>query len=91
MSVLVSVWMVLNAWNGIFSYFLNGVGKIKLQLYMGIGGAIANIPLAIFLGFKIGIEGILLANIIVTAFGILIYPVQYKKIMNGSAAGIWCK
>jgi O-antigen/teichoic acid export membrane protein len=89
MSLLVAAWVILNAWNGIFSYFLNGVGIIKLQVYQGVGGAILNIPLAIYLGLKIGIEGVLLANIIVISSGILIYPIQYKKIINGNAKGIW--
>lgn len=91
MSVLVAAWVILNAWNSIFAQFLNGVGKIKLQLYIGIGGSVVNVPLAVFLGTKIGIRGVLLANIIVVAFGILIYPIQYKKLMNGSATGIWGK
>lgn len=91
MSALVAIWVILNAWNGIFGQFLNGIGKIKLQLYMGIGAAIVNVPLAIFLGSKIGIEGVLLANIIVTVFGALIYPIQYKKLINDIATGIWNK
>lgn len=91
MSVLIFAWVIINSWNSIFSNFLNGVGKIRLQLYLGLGGAIINVPLAIILGSMIGIEGVLLANILVTAFGIIIYPLQYKKLINGSAAGVWSK
>ena len=91
MSALVAAWVILNAWNNIFAHFLNGLGKIKLQLYLGIGAAIVNVPLAILLGSKIGVEGVLLANIIVVAFGALVYPLQYKKIMGNSATGIWGK
>ena len=91
LSLLVFIWVILNAWNGIFSHFLNGVGKIRIQLYLGITSAILNIPLAIYLGNKIGILGVLLANIIVVSFPLIVYPIQYKKIVNGTACGIWNK
>lgn len=91
LSSLVFIWTMINGWNGIFSNLLNGLGKIKLQLYLGLGSAIVNVPLAIILGLEIGVEGILLANIIVTAVGTFIYPIQYKKILYGNAIGIWAK
>ncbi len=84
LSVFVVIWVLLNAWNGIYSQFLNGVGKIKLQLFLGISAAILNIPLAIFLGKKIGVEGVLLANIIVLLIGTIVYPIQYKQLIKGN-------
>jgi O-antigen/teichoic acid export membrane protein len=89
MSALVGTWILINAWNGIFSYFLNGLGKIKLQLYLGISLAIMNVPLALFLGHRMGIEGVLLANIMLGAIGVCIYPCQYKKLISNNAKGIW--
>lgn len=86
---LIVIWVLLNAWNGIFSHFLNGLSKIKIQLYLGVIAALLNIPLAIYLGIRIGIEGVLIANIIVTIFGVLAYPVQYHKLINNKAEGIW--
>lgn len=91
MSVLVGAWILLNAWNGIFSQFLNGVGKIKLQLFLGISAAAANIPCAIFLGKKFGIEGVLVANLLVLSIGVWMYPLQYYKLINNKATGIWNK
>ena len=91
MSALVLAWVLLNSWNSIYSQFLNGVGKIKLQLYLGIMAAFLNIPLAIFLGKRIGVNGILLANIIVLIFGSFIYPIQYKKLINEKARAFWNK
>ena len=88
-SILVYIWIILNTWNNIYSYFLNGIGKIKLQFYSGISMAIVNIPLALFLGKKIGIEGVLLANIILGIIGSIIYPIQYYKLINNNAKGIW--
>jgi len=89
MSALVGAWVLINAWNGIFAQFLNGVGKIKIQMYLGFSIAVFNIPLAILLGKKLGIEGVLLANLIVLSISVWIYPMQYYKIINNKAIGIW--
>lgn len=90
-SVLVFIWVLINIWNGIFSQFLNGIGKIKLQLIIGILSGLINIPLALVLGKVIGISGILLSNIFVLIFSCYIYPLQYYKIINFKAHGIWAK
>lgn len=91
MSLLVCMWIIINAWNGIYGHLLNGLGKIKLQLILGLSAAIANIPLAIFLGKSIGISGVLLANIIVLLPSIILYPIQANKLLSKSASGIWDK
>lgn len=88
-SLFIYMWMIINTWNNLFSNFLNGVGKIKLQFYIGIISSLINIPMAIFFGKNIGIEGILIANIISVTFGAIIYPIQYKKIISNHAIGIW--
>lgn len=90
-SFLVLIATLINIWNGIFSQFLNGVGKVRVQLIIGLAAAVINVPLSIFLGLKMGIQGVLIANIIVTIAGVLIYPIQYKKILNRSAVGVWGK
>ena len=90
-SILTLSWVLLNTWNGIFSQFLNGVGKIKLQMWVGFSVAIINIPLAILLGKQKGIEGILLANIIISLLAGWIYPLQYYKLINNKATGIFNK
>lgn len=91
LSMLVGIWVLLNVWNSIFSHFLNGVGKLKLQLYLGIFSALINVPLAIYLGTIMGIEGVLLANILAVLSGVIVYPIQYKKLVSGKAKGIFNK
>lgn len=91
LSFLVLIWVLLNLWNNLFSNFLNGVGKLKLQLLLGILSAVANVPLSVYLGKIYGIEGVLIANIIVGLIGAIIYPIQYKKIISGNAVGLFNK
>jgi O-antigen/teichoic acid export membrane protein len=90
-SVVMALYVVLNGWCGIFSQFLNGVGKVKLQLYFGIFGAIINIPMAIFLGRHLGIYGVVLSTVILAMVSAVWSPIQYKKIVNNTARGIWNK
>ena len=91
LSAVIAIYVVLNAWNGIFSNFLNGVGKIKLQLYLALFGSVLNIPLAIFLGKELGIYGIILSTTLISLMTAVTTPIQYNKIINGKAQGIWAK
>lgn len=91
LSFLSMLWVLINAWNGIFSQFLNGVGRIKLQLVIGIIAAITNIPLALFLGNLYGIEGVLISNVILGCLTVVVYPIQYRKLITGKAYGIFNK
>lgn len=88
-SLLSLIWILIITWNSIFCQFLNGIGKIKIQLLIGVFAAIINIPLAIFLGKLMGIKGILLSNIILSLLTVIIYPIQYKKLVDGTAQGLF--
>jgi O-antigen/teichoic acid export membrane protein len=90
-SAVMAIYVIVNGWCGIFSQFLNGVGKIKLQLIIGLLGALINIPLAIFLGKHLGIYGVLLSTVLLSALSAVISPVQYLKIINYKATGVWNK
>jgi O-antigen/teichoic acid export membrane protein len=90
-SAVMAIYVIVNGWCGIFSQFLNGVGKIKLQLIIGLSGALVNIPLAIFLGKHLGIYGVLLSTVLLSALSAVISPLQYLKIINYRATGIWNK
>lgn len=91
LSASIFLYVMINAWCMIFSMFLNGVGKLKLQLYSSLFGAIVNIPLAIFLAKQIGIAGVVLSTCILGLFSAVWSPLQYRKIMNNTASGIWNK
>jgi len=91
MSALVCGWILIKSWNGLYSHLFNGIGKIKIQMLLALVLALLNIPLAILLGKYLGIMGVLAANIIVSLPSVVIYPIQAKKIFDGTASGIWNK
>ena len=90
-SAVLAAYFIINTWNGIYCVFLNGVGKIKLQLYSGILDMIIHIPLAIYLGKKMGIAGVVLSLVILCGLNMIWTIMQYNKIINNKATGIWAK
>jgi O-antigen/teichoic acid export membrane protein len=76
-----------------YTYFINGTGKVKLQMYSIAATAIINVPLSIFLAKNIGlgVSGVIIATILCLVPHIILCPLQYLKIINNKAYGIWNK
>ena len=93
LSLSMCLYVIIINWGTIFVYFINGVGKIKLQFYISIIAAIVNIPLSVYLakGLHWGTPGVIIATIVCLSFGPLIAPFQYKKLIKKTAKGIWNK
>lgn len=93
LSVLMLVFFSIKSWNNVFVYLINGVGKIRLQLYMSIVIAVINIPISIYFAknLEMGSAGVILGTIVCLAFGAVLHPIQYYKIINRRARGIWNK
>jgi O-antigen/teichoic acid export membrane protein len=89
LSASIVTYIMVNNWCAIFSIFQNGVGKLKLQLYSGIFGAIVNIPLSLFLGKQIGIVGVVLSSLLLATINAIWAPIQCRKIINRTAKGVW--
>jgi len=92
LSLTIALFVTIYNWNNIFSFFVNGVGKIKLQMYYTIIVGIINIPLSIVLAKLLnGVEGIVLSTCLCLFGGAILVPIQCLKIVNGTAKGIWNK
>lgn len=91
LSLLMGVYFCMIIFMQPFVSFVNGTGKIRLQLIFSVATAFINIPLSIvfakYLG--LGISGIILSGIVCSLPGVVYVPVQYKKIINQRANGIW--
>jgi O-antigen/teichoic acid export membrane protein len=91
LSAAIAAYVIMNTWNAIYSQFLNGVGKVKLQLIYAVSGALLNIPLAVLLGYRLGIAGVILSTVILTSVNMACGYIQYQKIINNTATGIWAQ
>jgi len=85
------LYVLTNAFTSIYSSFLNGVGKVMSQFYIAAGIAVVYIPLTLFFCKQFGIIGIMTTILIFVPFSLFIYDFQYKKIITGTAKGIWNK
>lgn len=93
LSFVCALYAIIVTWSNIFLSFINGIGKISLQLYLTVIVILVNIPLAIYLAkyLHFGISGVLLATCIDFLMFAIFIPLQYKTIINNTARGIWNK
>jgi O-antigen/teichoic acid export membrane protein len=88
-SIACAIYITIVNWCNIYVYFLNGIGKIKVQFYNSIGTMLVYIPVSIFMGMTFGITGIVISLCIVSLPGAVCMPVQCSKLFKGTAKGIW--
>lgn len=93
LSISICLYIIIFNWNSIFASFLNGVGKIRIQIICSIVMGILNIPLSIFFVkvLKWGVFAMPMSNFVCLSLGAVICFIQYKKIINNVAKGIWSK
>lgn len=82
-----AAYTVLSCWSNIFAYFVNGIGRVNLQLVSAIVAAGINVPLSIILvrNYDLGITGIVLATVISLGIFSVLGPLQTKRILAGEA------
>ena len=68
--------------NNVFAIFLNGVGRIKLQMYLSIVSSVVVIPLAWFLMRDMDVSGMLFAMVIALSISTIPLGLQVKWILN---------
>lgn len=83
---LYSIFLILY---GCYGYILNGMGKLTIQLVMTGILAIAYVPLAIAAGKVCGLNGILVVFAMTALLNLCWSKMQYSKIINNKAFGIW--
>jgi O-antigen/teichoic acid export membrane protein len=91
MSICLAVYVCVSNWNSIFGSFNNGASKIFIQIWLSIIAGVVFVPLSILLSKKTGLMGIPLAMALSVFPGSFISPLQYSKLINCNAKGIWNK
>lgn len=90
--IFMTIYFVLNIWTTPYSSFISGVGKMNVAMVSSVFKIIAYIPVAILLVSTLGTCGIMLAIIIINTLpNNVLYTIQYNKIVNRTATGIWNK
>jgi O-antigen/teichoic acid export membrane protein len=93
LSIFNGLYVIIVAWSNIFAYFINGTGKIRLQIYAAVIVSVLNIALAVYFSehFALRSAGVILATCLALLPGCFLWPVQMKKLLTGTATGIWGK
>jgi O-antigen/teichoic acid export membrane protein len=81
-----SIFVAISIWNNIYSFFLNGLGIVKMQMRTSILGAFLNIPLAIYFVQELhfGLQGVVYAMCAsLIMFSFLAPIVTYKFFERG--------
>jgi len=90
-SIAMFLYVIGFNWMQVNCFFLNGIGKIRIQLYLYLFSIVVNIPLAIFLAKFFNIAGVTLSNVVIFIIMGIILHIQCNKILNKSATGLWNK
>ena len=75
-----------------YSFILNGIGALRLQLYATVTAAVCFIPLSVAAVKATGsIVWFMAVMSAVNLPGLAINIIQYRKIIKNEAKGIWIK
>jgi len=91
LSLSFAIYVCIGNWNNIFVCFNVGTSKLRLQVYLSLLAGIVNIPLTIIFIRLVGLPGDVIGMILAIIPGTFLSPVQYNKIIKGTAKGIWNK
>jgi O-antigen/teichoic acid export membrane protein len=89
LSIAMSTYAIAYVWQTLHTFLLNGIGKIRLQLYLAVFFSLIHIPLAIYLGKHFGLVGITLLGTFIFLVTGAVYAVQIHKVLNHTASNIW--
>lgn len=93
LSLLSYIYFLTFTFGGVFNVFINSTGKIQLQWISLLISAIIFLPMIYLFNniLHFGIYSVLIALIIVNYYSIIIAPIQFYKLVNGKAKGIFNK
>lgn len=92
MSIVMAVYIFILIYSMRYSYFINGIGKLRLQLIITASAAVLFIPLAyLTTQWTHNIIWFMIVMCLVNIPGLIVNRIQFHKLINGKATGIWAK
>ena len=89
MTIMVALYIFLLILSMRYSYFLNGIGALRLQLYMTVM-TVVFIPMSYFVSkYTHDILWFMAVMCFCVAPSIVVNMIQFHKFLNGTAKGIW--
>ena len=80
--IVMLFFVAVSTWNNIFAMIVNGIGKIKIQLYTAVIGMLINIPLSVILAKQcgLGLSGIVAGTVCSLSLAAIALPIQVFRI-----------
>lgn len=77
------LFLIISTWNNVFSFFLNGIGEVRIQVYTALIAMFVNIPVSIILVrfFDFGVHGVVLATCLGLSIFAVVGPMQVFSIL----------
>ena len=92
MSIVMAIYIFILIYSMRYSYFINGIGKLRLQLIFTTAAAIVFIPLAyLTTQYTHNIIWFMIVMCLVNIPGLIVNRIQFYKLISGKANGIWMK
>lgn len=92
MTIAMAAYMFVLIYSMRYSFFINGIGKLRLQMIFTTAAAIVFIPLAYAVShWTQNIIWFMGVMCLVNIPGIIVNRIQFHKLINGQATGIWNK
>lgn len=90
-TALVGTFVLIRVWHSMHATMVNGMGLLKLQLYIVIVQLVLFPFLAYILGTNFTLVGIIISNCIIVLISGLTLSTQVRKVIGQRANGIWLK
>lgn len=92
MTVLMATYIFTLIYSMRYSYFINGIGTLRLQMIFTTGAAIIFIPLAFLVAtWTNSILWFMVVLCVVNIPGAIVNKIQFHKLIYGTPTGIWIK
>ena len=92
MSIVMATYIFILIYSMRYSYFINGIGKLRLQLIFTTVAAVIFIPLAyLTTQWTHSIIWFMIVMCLVNIPGLIVNRIQFYKLITGKANGIWMK
>ena len=90
LSIAMTIYFIFNVWVTPYSNFVGGVGKMNISVILSIAKLVVFFPIAIAMIKLWGSVGLIVTILTVNTLpNLFIGAIQYSKIINNKAKGIW--
>lgn len=82
--ILNAIYVLIASWSNIYTYLMNGINQLDIQMYICIFVCIINIPLCFYFGKTLNMSstGVMIAQIITAIPGAIILPLKSNKFLK---------